>query len=238
MYIIPAIDLIEGKCVRLTQGDFSQKKIYNEDPLEVALQFEAHGIERLHLVDLDGAQAGRVINHAVLERLANKTGLWIDFGGGLQSDQDVRIAFESGASQITGGTIAVKNEALFLSWVERYGAESIILGADVREGKITVNGWKEQSEMELMPFLSYFHEKGLQYAISTDVSKDGLLQGSALELYRNIREEIPGLALIASGGVSALDELDQLNDIGCFGVIIGKALYEGIIRLTDLEPYL
>ncbi|HMQ48147.1 MAG TPA: 1-(5-phosphoribosyl)-5-[(5-phosphoribosylamino)methylideneamino]imidazole-4-carboxamide isomerase [Saprospiraceae bacterium] len=238
MHIIPAIDLIEGKCVRLTQGDFSQKKIYNEDPLEVALQFEAHGIQRLHLVDLDGARSGHIVNHAVLEQIATQTGLWIDFGGGLQSDEDVRIAFESGASQITGGTIAVKNEALFLSWVERYGAESIILGADVKEGKIAVSGWKEQSDMELMPFLSYFHEKGLQYAISTDVSKDGLLQGSALELYRKIREQLPELALIASGGVSTLDELDQLNDIGCFGVIIGKAIYEGKIRLVDLDPYL
>ncbi|MEM6377559.1 MAG: 1-(5-phosphoribosyl)-5-[(5-phosphoribosylamino)methylideneamino] imidazole-4-carboxamide isomerase, partial [Bacteroidota bacterium] len=176
MFIIPAIDLIEGKCVRLTQGDYNQKKVYNEDPLEVAKAFEDAGIQRLHLVDLDGAKAKRIINHKVLERIASKTSLQIDFGGGLKSDEDLHIAFESGAHQVTGGTIAVKQPDVFLRWLEQYTSERIILGADFKDGKIAVSGWQEASDRELFEFLKSYYEKGVRYTISTDVSKDGLLQ--------------------------------------------------------------
>ena len=237
MYIIPAIDIMEGKCVRLTQGDFSQKKVYNEDPLEVARAFEDAGLERLHLVDLDGARAQRIINYRVLEKIAAKTRLWIDFGGGLKSDDDLRIAFECGAQQITGGTIAVKNPDLFMRWLAQFGSEAIILGADFREGRIAVSGWQENSGQELIPFLQQYVEKGVQYAISTDVSKDGLLQGSALSVYREIRDALPELNLIASGGISSLQELEKLRACGCFGAIIGKALYEGTILLKDLSTF-
>lgn len=237
MYVIPAIDIIEGKCVRLTQGDFSQKKVYNEDPLEVARAFEDAGLERLHLVDLDGARAQRIINYRVLEKIAAKTRLWIDFGGGLKSDDDLRIAFECGAQQITGGTIAVKNPDLFMRWLAQFGSEAIILGADFREGRIAVSGWQENSEQELIPFLQEYVEKGVRYAISTDVSKDGLLQGSALSVYREIRDALPELNLIASGGISSLQELEKLRACGCFGAIIGKALYEGTILLKDLSTF-
>lgn len=235
MYLIPAIDIIDGKCVRLTQGDYEQQKVYNEDPLEVAKAYEAHGLKRLHLVDLDGARASRIINHKVLERIATHTNLWIDFGGGLKSDDDLRIAFECGARQVTGGTVAVKQPDLFLGWLEKYGNERIILGADVKEGKIAVSGWKEQSELELFAFLEDYLAKGVQYAICTDVSKDGLLQGSALELYTRIRERFPELKLIASGGVTTLEEIEKLRELGCFGAIIGKAIYEGKISLKELE---
>jgi len=237
MYIIPAIDIIEGKCVRLTQGDFSQKKVYNEDPLEVARAFEDAGLERLHLVDLDGARAQRIVNYRVLEKIATKTHLWIDFGGGLKSDDDLRIAFECGARQITGGTVAVKNPDLFMRWMTQFGPEAIILGADFREGRIAVSGWQENSEQELIPFLQKYVEKGVRYAISTDVSKDGLLQGSALSAYREIRDALPELNLIASGGISSLEELENLRECGCFGAIIGKALYEGAILLKDLSTF-
>ena len=234
MYNIPAIDIIEGKCVRLTQGDYQQKKVYNENPLEVAKQFEGAGIERLHLVDLDGAKASTIINYKVLERIATKTSLKIDFGGGLKSDEDVRIAFESGANQITGGTVAVKMPDLFLSWIEKYGPEKIILGADVKEGKIAISGWQEQSSLELFSFLKDYSSKGIQYVICTDVSKDGMLAGSAVELYTEILSTFPDLKLIASGGISHLEELEQLKEIGCFGAIIGKAIYEGKIALNEL----
>ena len=234
MHIIPAIDLIDGKCVRLTEGDYTQKKVYNEDPLEVAREFEAHGITRLHLVDLDGAKAQHIVNHKVLKRIATHTNLLIDFGGGLKSDEDVRIAFDSGARQVTGGTVAVKNPELFLGWLERYGPERIILGSDVRDGKVAVSGWQEQSEQELMPFLADYMEKGIRYTICTDVSKDGLLQGSAVSLYREIRTEFPELNLIASGGVTKMEELEELHNIGCYGAIIGKAIYEGYLTMADL----
>ncbi len=234
MYIIPAIDIIDGKCVRLTQGDYAQKKVYNEDPLEVAKRFADAGITRLHLVDLDGAKAKHIVNYKVLERIATRTDLHIDFGGGLKQDEDLRIAFESGAAQITGGTVAVKNPDRFLAWLERYGAERIILGADVKNGKIAVSGWQEESQEELLPFLERYLAAGVRYAICTDVSKDGLLQGAALELYADIRERFPDLQLIASGGVTAMEEVNRLREIGCFGAIIGKAIYEGHIRLEDL----
>lgn len=235
--IIPAIDIIDGKCVRLTQGDYQQKKIYNEDPLEVAQQFEDAGLTRLHLVDLDGAKASRIINHKVLEKLATRTGLHIDFGGGLKSDEDVRVAFESGARQITGGTIAVKKPAVFESWLKQYGGERIILGSDVKDGFVAVSGWQEKSQLELFPFLEDYLQKGVQYTICTDVSKDGLLAGTALSLYQRIRETFPDLKLIASGGVTTMQEVEKLQEIGCHGAIIGKAIYEQKISLKELRDF-
>ncbi len=237
MYIIPAIDLIEGKCVRLTQGDYDRKTVYNEDPLEVAKAFEDAGLERLHLVDLDGAKAGRIVNYKVLERIASKTQLLVDFGGGLKSDEDLRIAFECGARQVTGGTIAVKAPDTFMRWLKTYGPEAIILGADFRDGRIAVSGWQEESQQELLPFLEEYVKKGVGYAISTDVSKDGLLEGSAITTYQQIREALPGLRLIASGGVATLGELERLRDTGCYGAIVGKAIYEGRIALNDLVTF-
>lgn len=237
MHIIPAIDLIEGKCVRLTQGDYSQKKVYNEDPLEVARAFADAGLQRLHLVDLDGARAGRIINYRVLEKLAARSPLHIDFGGGLKSDEDLRIAFSSGAAQVTGGTIAVKAPELFLQWLETYGPERIILGADARNNRIAVSGWQEDSGLDIDAFLLDYSRRGVRYAISTDVSKDGMMEGPSLELYRRIRESLPELALIASGGVSRIDDLYALQELGCFGVIVGKAIYEGTITLAQLEAW-
>jgi phosphoribosylformimino-5-aminoimidazole carboxamide ribotide isomerase len=235
MHIIPAIDIIDGKCVRLTQGDYQQKKVYNEDPLEVAKAFADQGVERLHLVDLDGAKAKHIVNYRVLERLASHTDLHIDFGGGLKRDEDLRIAFESGAAQVTGGTVAVKEPELFLRWLQTYGPERIILGADVKNGRVAVSGWQEESQEELMPFLERYLAAGVRYVICTEVSRDGLLQGSAVELYRDIRNRFPDLQLIASGGVTQLSEIEALAEIGCFGAIIGKAIYEGHIRLEDLK---
>ncbi|GJM31661.1 MAG: 1-(5-phosphoribosyl)-5-[(5-phosphoribosylamino) me thylideneamino] imidazole-4-carboxamide isomerase [Saprospiraceae bacterium] len=238
MQIIPAIDIIEGKCVRLTQGDYNQKKVYNEDPLEVAKQFEGAGLQRLHLVDLDGARASRIINHRVLEKIASRTTLHIDFGGGLKSDEDIRIAFNSGARQITGGTIAVKQPDKFESWLKAYGSEKIILGADAKDRKIAVSGWQEKSELDLLAFLEDYTDKGVVYTICTDIAKDGLLQGSSVELYQEIRAAFPELKLIASGGVTTVAELEQLSEIGCFGAIIGKALYEGHIKLEELQKFI
>lgn len=235
MHLIPAIDIIDGKCVRLTQGDYEQKKVYNEDPLEVAKAYEDHGLKRLHLVDLDGAKAKKIINYKVLERLATRTKLHIDFGGGLKSDEDVYIAFESGARQVTGGTVAVKDPELFLSWLEKYGSGRIILGADVKDRRIAVSGWQETSDQKLLPFLEEYTQKGVEYTICTDVSKDGLLEGTALELYAEIRETFPDLKLIASGGITTVEELEKLREIGCFGAIIGKAIYEGKIELETLK---
>lgn len=238
MHVIPAIDIIDGKCVRLTQGDYNQKKVYNEHPLEVAKSFEAHGIEKLHVVDLDGAKAKKIINYKVLEELTTKTNLTIDFGGGLKSEDDLRIAFECGASQVTIGTIAVKDPDTFLSWFHQYGADRIILGADFRDSFIMVSGWKEKSEIELFPFLENYVNVGIKYTICTDVSKDGLLSGSAIEIYESILSEFSSLSLIASGGVSSMKEVERLKEIGCFGAIIGKAIYEGNITLSALEQYI
>lgn len=237
MYIIPAIDIIDGKCVRLTQGDYAQKKVYNEDPLEVAKQYEDIGLNRLHLVDLDGAKAKRIINYRVLEKIASNTNLTIDFGGGLKSDEDVRIAFESGAAQITGGTIAVKDEVTFLRWLAHYGSERIILGADVKEGFIAVSGWQEKSELELAPFIQKYTAEGIQYIICTDIARDGLLKGSSVDLYRDLLAQFPEAKLIASGGVTTMDELHELREIGCYGAIIGKAIYEGKLQLQDLRDF-
>ncbi|SDS33374.1 1-(5-phosphoribosyl)-5-[(5-phosphoribosylamino)methylideneamino]imidazole-4-carboxamide isomerase [Christiangramia echinicola] len=238
MRIIPAIDIIEGKCVRLSKGDYSTKKIYNEDPLEVAKSFEAHGIEYLHLVDLDGAKSSHIVNHKILESIATKTALKIDFGGGLKTDKDLQIAFESGANQITGGSIAVKNPDLFQSWLQKYGNEKIILGADAKDRKIAVSGWLEDSDKEIIPFIQNFEKAGVKYVICTDISKDGMLEGPSFELYQEILSETENINLIASGGISTFDELPKLDELGCEGVIIGKAIYENRISLKQLENYI
>ncbi|MEL6140738.1 MAG: 1-(5-phosphoribosyl)-5-[(5-phosphoribosylamino)methylideneamino]imidazole-4-carboxamide isomerase [Bacteroidota bacterium] len=237
MHIIPAIDLIEGKCVRLTQGDYAQKKIYNEDPVAVAKEFAAAGLKRLHVVDLDGARGGGIVNHKVLERIASSTNLHIDWGGGMKSDEDLRIAFESGAAQVTGGTIAVKKPTVFLGWLEQYGTEKIILGTDVRGDKIAVAGWEEASNRELFEFLADYVAKGIKYTICTDVSKDGLLQGTARALYHKIRKEQPNVNLIASGGITTMDDVQALAQLDCYGAIIGKAIYEGRITLKELSTF-
>lgn len=238
MRIIPAIDIIDGKCVRLSKGDYNTKKIYNENPLEVAKSFEAHGIQYLHLVDLDGAKSSRIINHKVLEQLASKTSLKIDFGGGLKSDVDLKIAFESGANQITGGSIAVKNPALFQQWIAQYGADKIILGADANNEKVAISGWLEESKEDLIPFIQGYQTSGIQYVICTDIAKDGMLEGPSFELYQKILTQVPKLKLIASGGISAFDELPKLAEMGCEGTIIGKAIYENKISLKQLENYI
>ncbi|KGL63646.1 1-(5-phosphoribosyl)-5-[(5-phosphoribosylamino)methylideneamino]imidazole-4-carboxamide isomerase [Polaribacter sp. Hel1_85] len=249
MRIIPAIDIIDGKCVRLTKGDYDTKKIYNENPLEVAKEFEAAGIEYLHVVDLDGAKSSEIINYKVLEQIASKTNLKIDFGGGLKSDKDLEIAFNSGANQITGGSIAVKNSVIFESWIEKYGADKIILGADFYPdnsgGKIATNGWQEESSLELIPFINEYQKKGIQYVICTDISKDGMLQGPSFDVYNQILNESvissaveKSLKLIASGGISAFEEIPKLAENGCEGVIIGKAIYENKISLKQLEQFI
>ena len=237
MELIPAIDLIEGKCVRLTQGDYSTRKVYNEDPLEVALQFESVGIERLHVVDLDGAKAGHIVNYNVLERLASRTRLIIDFGGGLKSDEDLRIAFDCGAQMITGGSIAVKNPERFLTWLEKYGGERVILGADAKDKKIAVSGWEEGTDLDLIPFVKDYREKGVQKIICTDIGRDGMLQGPAIDLYKEIKEEVGGLYVIASGGVSSMADIERLDEAGIPAVIFGKAIYEGRIRMSEIEKY-
>ena len=242
MRIIPAIDIIDGKCVRLTKGDYNTKKIYNENPLEVAKEFEDAGIEYLHVVDLDGAKASKIINHKVLEAIASKTNLKIDFGGGLKSDKDLEIAFNSGANQITGGSIAVKDAAVFEGWIKKYGSDKIILGADfypdTTGGKIATNGWQEESTLQLLPFINDYQAKGIQHVICTDISKDGMLQGPSFKIYEEILMASKGLQLIASGGISAFDELPKLAELGCEGVIIGKAIYENKISLKQLENFI
>lgn len=238
MKIIPAIDIINGKCVRLTKGDYTTQIIYNENPLEVAKQFEAHGIEYLHLVDLDGAKSGQIVNHKIIEKIVSNTNLKIDFGGGLKTDKDVEIAFECGANQITGGSIAVKNPSLFEEWILRFGHEKIILGADVSNGKIAVSGWQEESSEELIPFIQNYQTKGIQSVICTDISKDGMLEGPSFELYKTILSEVKNIKLIASGGISTFDELPKLAELGCHGVIIGKAIYENRISLKQLEKFI
>ena len=237
MRIIPAIDIIDGKCVRLSKGDYSTQKTYNENPLEVAKAFEDHGIEYLHLVDLDGAKSKHIVNHKVLETIATKTNLKIDFGGGLKTDEDLRIAFESGARQVTGGSIAVKQPEVFSQWISSYGAEKIILGADVKGEYIATDGWLETSDQSLFDFLAHYQAKGIQYAICTDISKDGMLQGPSFDLYEKIIAETQ-VKLIASGGISQFDELPRLAEMGCEGTIIGKAIYENRISLKQLENFI
>ncbi len=233
--IIPAIDIIDGKCVRLSQGDYNRKTIYNEDPLEVAKMFESFGIQRLHLVDLDGAKAHHIVNYKILERIAINTSLIIDFGGGLKSDKDLEIAFEAGANMITGGSIAVKSPETMLSWIESFGSERIILGADVSNRKIAVAGWTEDSGLDLFTFIKGWEEKGIDNVISTDISRDGMLLGPAIDLYKEIMQSIPGIYLIASGGVGSLQDVLDLEKIGVPAVIVGKAIYEGIISPDEIR---
>ncbi|TXI68009.1 MAG: 1-(5-phosphoribosyl)-5-[(5-phosphoribosylamino)methylideneamino]imidazole-4-carboxamide isomerase [Flavobacterium sp.] len=238
MRIIPAIDIIDGKCVRLSKGDYDTKKIYNENPLEVAKSFEAHGIQYLHLVDLDGAKSSRIVNYKVLEQITLKTSLKIDFGGGIKSDVDLKIAFESGANQITGGSIAIKQPEVFKNWIQQYGADKIILGADAMKEKVAISGWLEESNEEVIPFIQNYQKEGIQYVICTDISKDGMLEGPSFELYKRILEQTKDVKLIASGGISTFDELPNLAELGCEGTIIGKAIYEGRITLKQLENYI
>ena len=236
--IIPAIDIIDGKCVRLSQGDYGQKKVYNENPTEVAKMFEGVGVRRLHLVDLDGAKAQHIVNYKVLESIATSTSLVVDFGGGLKSDEDLRIAFECGASMVTGGSIAVKNPEVFRSWIEKFGSEKIILGADVKDEKIAVGGWLETTKAELLPFVKDYRQAGIDKVICTDISKDGMLQGPSVELYEKILAEIPDLYLIASGGVSSMADIERLQEANVPAVITGKAIYEGKIKMEDLAKFL
>ncbi|WP_300565528.1 1-(5-phosphoribosyl)-5-[(5-phosphoribosylamino)methylideneamino]imidazole-4-carboxamide isomerase [Flavobacterium sp.] len=238
MRIIPAIDIIDGKCVRLSKGDYNTKIIYNENPLEVAKQFEAHGIQYLHLVDLDGAKSSKIINYKILEQIASKTALKIDFGGGLKSDADLKIAFESGANQITGGSIAVKNPDIFLNWLNQYGVDKIILGADANNKKIAVSGWLEESKEEVIPFIQKYNKQGIQYVICTDIAKDGMLEGPSFNFYQEILASVENIKLIASGGISTFEELPKLAQLGCEGTIIGKAIYEGRISLKQLEQFI
>jgi phosphoribosylformimino-5-aminoimidazole carboxamide ribotide isomerase len=234
MRIIPAIDIINGKAVRLTKGDYSTEKVYNENPLEVAKAFEASGIQYLHLVDLDGAKSQHIVNSKVLYEIATKTNLKIDFGGGLKTNEDVEVAFDCGASQITGGSIAAKNPTLFLEWLDRFGAEKIILGADCLNRKIATQGWQESSELDIIEFINSFRRKGIQYVVCTDISKDGMLQGTSNELYAEILQK-NNINLIASGGISSMADIDAVKQIGCEGVIIGKAIYENSISLKELS---
>ena len=234
MRIIPAIDIIDGKCVRLTKGDYSTKKIYNENPLEVAKEFEANGIQYLHIVDLDGAKSKNIVNHKILESIATKTSLQIDFGGGIKTNEAAQLAFDYGAKQITGGSISVTNPKIFSKWIAKYGAEKIILGADCNNRKIATNGWLKESEIDVIDFIDSYQKKGIQHVICTDISKDGMLQGASNELYREIMKATR-ISLIASGGVSCMNDLYQLKEIGCEGVILGKAIYEGNITLKELQ---
>lgn len=234
MKIIPAIDIIEGSCVRLTKGDYATKKIYNKNPLEVAKEFEANGIKHLHLVDLDGAKSKRIVNYKILEQIAVKTKLQIDFGGGLKSNKDLKIAFESGANQITGGSIAVQKPELFNSWIQDYGGERIILGADCLNRKVATNGWQQTSEIDVLKLIQEYETRGIRSTICTDISKDGMLSGPAFSLYENLISN-SNTKLIASGGISSIQDLKDLKAIGCAGAIVGKAIYEGKVTLKELK---
>lgn len=235
MRIIPALDIIDGKCVRLLNGDYQKVTVYSDDPLEMAKRFEAHGMQYLHLVDLDGAKSNRIINYKILEKIAVKTNLIIDFGGGIKSDEDLHIAFNSGASQITGGSIAVKDPERFSRWIGNYGSVKIILGADVKDTTVAISGWLEDSNLSIVPFLDDYIKKGIEYVICTDIKRDGTLEGPAVGLYSELLQTFPQLKLIASGGISAIEELLQLDELGCDAAIIGKAIYENRISLKELE---
>ena len=237
MQIIPAIDIIEGKCVRLTEGDYAQKKIYNENPLEVAKAFEGIGLMRLHLVDLDGAKAGEVVNWKVLEKIANNTQLKIDFGGGIKTEAILKTVLDTGATYATIGSLAVKNELLFQEWIARFGANTFMLGADVFEEKIAIGGWMEKTEISVFDFMKSYIDKGVKQIFCTDIKKDGKLQGPSVELYQKIIEKFPALHLIASGGVSSLDDLIELEEIGCAAAIVGKAIYENKITISELASF-
>lgn len=236
--LIPAIDLIDGKCVRLTKGDYSTQKVYNEDPVAVAREFADHGFRRLHVVDLDGARSKHIVNYHVLERItASVQHLVIDFGGGIKTTEDLRIAFESGASLVTVGSVAATAPDLFCEWLSQYGADRLILGADVKNGRISINGWKEESSEELLPFLSRFMKEGVRHVLCTDISRDGMLQGPATPLYRSIMAEFPDCRLIASGGVSCMQNIIALDEAGIPAVVFGKAIYEGKITLKELADW-
>ncbi len=235
MQIIPAIDIIGGKCVRLSEGDYSTKKIYNESPLEVAKEFESYGFKRLHLVDLDGAKNKKIVNLGILEAIASNTSLWVDFGGGVRSNEDIKAAFDAGAKQVTGGSIAVKDRSTFESWINQFGGDKIILGADVKQEKIAVSGWEEDSGIDLYDFLKDYLSKGLSEVVCTDVAKDGMLQGPSFDLYKKIKSQFADIKLIASGGVSSIEDVRQLKEDGLFGAIIGKAIYEQKIDLKELS---
>jgi phosphoribosylformimino-5-aminoimidazole carboxamide ribotide isomerase len=236
--IIPAIDIIDGKCVRLTKGDYSTKKIYNENPLEVAKEFEAHGIKRLHLVDLDGAKQKKVINFKVLDQIASRTSLNIDFGGCVQSNSDLKLVFDYGASQVTGGSIAVKEPDVFTAWLEEFGGDKIILGSDAKDEKIAISGWQEDSGQDIYDFVENYVSKGAKYTISTDVDKDGLLQGPSYQLYQKLKNKFPDLNIIASGGVANFEDIEKLAEQKLYGVIVGKAIYEGRISLSQIEKFI
>ena len=238
MEIIPAIDIIDGKCVRLTQGDYAQKTIYNENPLEVAKQFEDAGIRCLHLVDLDGAKKGEVVNFPVLEKIANGTNLVIDFGGGIKKEETLTSVFNAGADLATIGSLAVKEVELFHSWIKKYGAGKFLLGADVKNEKIAVSGWLETTELSVFDFIAEYIKQGLKNVFCTDISRDGLLQGPSVDLYKQIIEKNPEIKLIASGGISSMKDLETLKNNSCSGAIIGKAIYEGRIKLDELKKYL
>lgn len=235
--LVPAIDIIGGKCVRLSQGDYGRSKTYSEDPVQIAKAFEDHGIKRLHLVDLDGAKSKHIVNYKTLAAIASATSLVIDFGGGLKSDDDLRIAFENGASMITGGSIAVTDEEMFSAWLVTYGADKIILGADAKDGKIAINGWQENTDESLEDFIKKYTDKGISKAICTDIGRDGMLQGPAIDLYASVLERFPDLYLIASGGVSSMDDIRKLDEAKVPAVIFGKAFYEGNISLKDMEKF-
>ena len=238
MRIIPAIDIINGECVRLSKGDYNQKTVYSKNVLDVAKNFEDNGIQFLHLVDLDGAKQNRIINYKILEQISTQTNLIIDFGGGLKSEEDIKIAIESGAKQVTLGSVAIKNPELFLESLEKYGSEKIILGADARKEKIAISGWLEESETNIYDFIKEKTESGIQYVISTDIDKDGMLEGPSFDLYEKIIGENPNIKLIASGGITSTNDLVKLKSLGCEGAIIGKALYENRITFNDLKPFL
>lgn len=235
--IIPAIDIIDGKCVRLSQGDYNEKKIYNENPLEVAKTFEDHGIERLHLVDLDGAKAKQIVNHKVLEQIATHTSLQIDFGGGIQSDKDIQTAFSSGAQMVTGGSIAVKNKELFISWLKKYGSGNVILGADCKDRKIAISGWQESTEADIIDFIEEYKKEGVRKIVCTDIAKDGMLQGPSTELYKEIIKAHPDIYLIASGGIGSFQDILDLEAANIPAVILGKAIYENKVSLKQLAQH-
>ncbi|MCF8459410.1 MAG: 1-(5-phosphoribosyl)-5-[(5-phosphoribosylamino)methylideneamino]imidazole-4-carboxamide isomerase [Flavobacteriales bacterium] len=235
MRIIPAIDIIDGKCVRLSQGDYAQKTVYNENPLEVAKQFEAAGLKHLHLVDLDGAKAKKVVNWKVLEGITSNTNLKVDFGGGLRTTEDVKTVFEAGAIQITAGSIAVNDRETVLQWISEFGSEKIILGADAKNGRIATHGWLDDSGLDAIDFISNYQQEGIEYVVCTDIAKDGMLQGPSIDLYTRILTRTPQLKLIASGGVSSLQDLRELKEINCEAAIVGKAFYEGRILIDDFR---
>lgn len=236
--IIPAIDIIEGKCVRLTKGDYDTKKVYNDDPLEVAKMIESFGVRRLHVVDLDGAKSQHIVNYNIIERIADHTSLVIDFGGGIKTNEDIDIAFASGASLVTVGSVAVKNPELFSEWLEKYSPAKVILGADVKNGLISINGWKEEGNDQLIPFLQNYVNQGVENVLCTDISKDGMLEGPAIELYKQIMEQFPEMRLIASGGVSCIEDIEALDAAGIPAVVFGKALYEGKIKMEELAKFI